>query len=285
MAGSPGTDQKRVVMSSERVPVENEADGAERRRVPRVALDEGLECRLEVRTRVRLVDISLTGALMASDAQLPVGTRAHMHAGVGSAPFAPDVLVQRIVDRAQSRIEAGARRGVCRDGREEPAEPGRISAEGKRIGSWRRSFGCEPGTENREPEPRTTNVEPRTDESKRSTEVSMRRQGNGQLIGTSAAIGELAQEIERIARSDAKVLITGESGVGKELVARAIHQRSARAARSHGRRQLRRPARDAARVRALRPREGQLHRRLPRQAGQARDGRRRHASSSTKSAR
>ena len=60
----------------------------------------------------------------------------------------------------------------------------------------------------------------------------MRRQGNGQLIGSSAAIGELAQEIERIARSDAKVLITGESGVGKELVAHAIHQRSARAARN-----------------------------------------------------
>jgi len=60
----------------------------------------------------------------------------------------------------------------------------------------------------------------------------MRRQGNGELIGTSSAIGELAQEIDRIARSDAKVLITGESGVGKELVAHAIHQRSARAARA-----------------------------------------------------
>jgi transcriptional regulator with PAS, ATPase and Fis domain len=60
----------------------------------------------------------------------------------------------------------------------------------------------------------------------------MRRQGNGQLIGTSAAIAELAQEIERIARSDAKVLVTGESGVGKELVAHAIHQRSARSARA-----------------------------------------------------
>jgi two-component system, NtrC family, response regulator AtoC len=60
----------------------------------------------------------------------------------------------------------------------------------------------------------------------------MRRQGNGQLIGSSVAIAELAQEIDRIARSDAKVLVTGESGVGKELVAHAIHQRSARAARA-----------------------------------------------------
>ena len=59
----------------------------------------------------------------------------------------------------------------------------------------------------------------------------MRRQGTGQLIGTSAAIAELSQEIDRIARSDAKVLVTGESGVGKELVAHAIHQRSPRAQR------------------------------------------------------
>jgi len=60
----------------------------------------------------------------------------------------------------------------------------------------------------------------------------MRRQGTGELIGTSAAIAELSQEIERIARSDAKVLITGESGVGKELVAHAIHQRSPRTNRA-----------------------------------------------------
>src|SRR6476659_1299729 len=60
----------------------------------------------------------------------------------------------------------------------------------------------------------------------------MRRQGSGELIGSSAAIAELSQEIERIAKSDAKVLITGESGVGKELVANAIHHRSARAQRA-----------------------------------------------------
>ena len=59
----------------------------------------------------------------------------------------------------------------------------------------------------------------------------MRHEGSEQLIGTSGVIAELSQEIDRIARSDAKVLITGESGVGKELVAHAIHQRSPRAER------------------------------------------------------
>jgi transcriptional regulator with PAS, ATPase and Fis domain len=59
----------------------------------------------------------------------------------------------------------------------------------------------------------------------------MRGHGNGELIGSSGAIAELVQEIERIARSDAKVLVTGESGVGKELVATAIHRRSPRASR------------------------------------------------------
>ena len=60
-------------------------------------------------------------------------------------------------------------------------------------------------------------------------ESDMRQNVHVQIIGTSPAITELKAEIERVARSDAKVLITGESGVGKELVARAIHAASPRA--------------------------------------------------------
>jgi DNA-binding NtrC family response regulator len=51
-----------------------------------------------------------------------------------------------------------------------------------------------------------------------------------QLIGTSHAIRDLRLELARVARSDAKVLITGESGSGKEVVARAIGAGSRRAA-------------------------------------------------------
>ncbi len=58
----------------------------------------------------------------------------------------------------------------------------------------------------------------------------MRQNGNVSLIGTSPVMAELAAEVERVARSDAKVLITGESGTGKEVVARAICSASPRAA-------------------------------------------------------
>src|ERR687892_1009371 len=49
------------------------------------------------------------------------------------------------------------------------------------------------------------------------------------MIGVSDATRNVLDEADCAARCDAKVLITGESGVGKEIVARVIHQRSSRA--------------------------------------------------------
>jgi two-component system, NtrC family, response regulator AtoC len=60
------------------------------------------------------------------------------------------------------------------------------------------------------------------------TAKAMRGMRPNTLVGVSPAMIDLKAEIERIARSDAKVLITGESGSGKELVAQAIHDQSAR---------------------------------------------------------
>lgn len=50
-----------------------------------------------------------------------------------------------------------------------------------------------------------------------------------EIIGQSPKMLELLSILDRVAKSDANVLVTGESGTGKEVVARAIHRRSARA--------------------------------------------------------
>jgi two-component system nitrogen regulation response regulator NtrX len=52
-----------------------------------------------------------------------------------------------------------------------------------------------------------------------------------EIVGNSFAIRALLERIEKVAPTDARVLITGENGTGKELVARAIHRLSARAER------------------------------------------------------
>jgi DNA-binding NtrC family response regulator len=56
-----------------------------------------------------------------------------------------------------------------------------------------------------------------------------RLEGSGEIFGTSPATLAVRQMIARVAPTNATVLITGETGTGKELVARAIHKSSARA--------------------------------------------------------
>ncbi|MEE9264558.1 MAG: sigma 54-interacting transcriptional regulator [Vicinamibacteria bacterium] len=53
----------------------------------------------------------------------------------------------------------------------------------------------------------------------------------GDIVGTSAPLRRVLEQIEMVAPTDSSVLILGESGTGKELIARAIHDRSKRSGR------------------------------------------------------
>jgi PAS domain S-box-containing protein len=52
--------------------------------------------------------------------------------------------------------------------------------------------------------------------------------GFDEIVGQSPALRSVLADVERVAGAETTVLITGETGTGKELIARAIHQRSAR---------------------------------------------------------
>jgi transcriptional regulator with GAF, ATPase, and Fis domain len=51
----------------------------------------------------------------------------------------------------------------------------------------------------------------------------------GEIVGTSAPMQQVFRKVEKISATDISVLITGETGTGKELIAREIHNRSSRA--------------------------------------------------------
>jgi formate hydrogenlyase transcriptional activator len=53
-----------------------------------------------------------------------------------------------------------------------------------------------------------------------------------EIVGTSSALQPVLARVAKVARTDSTVLITGETGTGKELVARAIHRRSPRGSRA-----------------------------------------------------
>jgi DNA-binding NtrC family response regulator len=63
------------------------------------------------------------------------------------------------------------------------------------------------------------------------TKVLKRRMSKVQeMIGASAPILKIRETIDKVAPTDARILVTGENGVGKELVARWVHEKSNRAA-------------------------------------------------------
>ena len=75
-----------------------QADTTERRQHARVTVRQGIECRLEVRARVRMVDISATGSLVATDLTLPIGTHANLRSNMSNGPFASGVEIRRQAD-------------------------------------------------------------------------------------------------------------------------------------------------------------------------------------------
>ena len=65
---------------------------------------------------------------------------------------------------------------------------------------------------------------------KGEVKTSKKNSQNSPMIGKSAAIQKIKDMIDKVAPTDVRVLITGPNGSGKELVARALHQGSERAA-------------------------------------------------------
>jgi formate hydrogenlyase transcriptional activator len=60
------------------------------------------------------------------------------------------------------------------------------------------------------------------------TNVIRLAQGNGEIVGQSRALRQVIEQVETVARTDATVLLLGETGTGKEVFARAIHDLSSR---------------------------------------------------------
>ena len=98
-----------------------------------------------------------------------------------------------------------------------------------------------------------------------------------EIVGSSAALRHMKERIAMVAGTNTTVLITGETGTGKELVARAIHEASPRRERLLVKVNCAAISAGPGRERAVRPREGRVHRRGRQAQGPLRAGARRHA--------
>ncbi len=63
----------------------------------------------------------------------------------------------------------------------------------------------------------------------KSLRKAVTKKSSAEMIGDSAGIAQVRETIKKVGPTDARVLITGENGVGKELVARSLHEHSNRA--------------------------------------------------------
>jgi c-di-GMP-binding flagellar brake protein YcgR len=79
----------------------------ERRRYKRVDAPEGQIVRVELRHRVQLMDISLSGALLACETSVPVGVRGRLRAGLASEAFTADLQVRRLHPRSATAHRNG----------------------------------------------------------------------------------------------------------------------------------------------------------------------------------
>ena len=102
------------------------------------------------------------------------------------------------------------------------------------------------------------------------------RQLPAYVVAKSPLMQAVFRDVSLVAPSDTRVLITGESGVGKEVLADVIHAWSARVRRAAGEGQLRRDPRDAAGKRAVRARTRLVHRRARAADRPIRGSQRRH---------
>ena len=73
----------------------------ERRRGPRVAIGDHVDCRFEIRAKVQVVDISATGVLLETNEGLPLHASGRLKTVLGAARFTPSLQIRRTAPRPQ----------------------------------------------------------------------------------------------------------------------------------------------------------------------------------------
>lgn len=142
--------------------------------------------------------------VVLTDLMMPDGSGLQLLREARALPFAPEVLVMTAYSSVDGALEA--MRAGAYDFLTKPVRTAELRALVDRAADKLRL--------------RLEN---------RSLHASVQRRESRSLVGRSVAMEQLRELIDRVAQAKANVLVTGENGVGKEAVARAIHQASPRA--------------------------------------------------------